>query len=107
MRHFLNSVWRETDGVLSFEWTLLCVLVVIGIVSGLAGARDAIIDELGDTAEAYLAIDQTYSFAGIPALGIPPSSFNDPGHTFTECDRNGVIVDGGNIEPFPPDDFDS
>ena len=56
-----SRMWREEDGVLSFEWVMLVTLLVIGIVSGLAGARDAIIDELGDVAEAMLALDQSYT----------------------------------------------
>lgn len=99
MRTLLNCMWREDDGVLSFEWTILAVVVVFGIVGGLAAARDAILDELGDTAEAYLSIDQSYSFAGFGPF--PPSSYMDPGHTFTECDRGGVI---GQL---PRDDEDS
>lgn len=54
-----NPCWKEEDGVLSFEWTLLLTLLVIGIVAGLAGARDAIIDELGDAAQGMLALDQS------------------------------------------------
>ena len=57
----LHLMWTEDDGVLSFEWTLLLTLLTIGIVSGLAGARDAIIDELGDVAQAMLALDQSYT----------------------------------------------
>ena len=56
----LTKMWTEEDGVLSFEWVLLLTLLVIGIVSGVAGARDAIIDELGDVAQAMLALDQSY-----------------------------------------------
>jgi Flp pilus assembly pilin Flp len=90
MKTLLNNIWMEDDGVLTFEWTLLVVVIVFGIVGGLAAARDVMIDELGDTAEAVLAFDQSYSFAGIPALGIPPSEYVDPGHTFEDCDRGGV-----------------
>jgi hypothetical protein len=39
---------------------MLVTLLTIGVVSGLAGARDAIIDELGDVAQAMLALDQSY-----------------------------------------------
>jgi hypothetical protein len=46
----------DRDGVLAFEWVLLVTLLTIGIVSGLAGAPDAIIDELGDVAQAMLAL---------------------------------------------------
>jgi Flp pilus assembly pilin Flp len=61
MKNVLARMWKEEDGVLSFEWVLLVTLLTIGIVSGLAGARDAIIDELGDVAQAMLALDQTYT----------------------------------------------
>ena len=54
-------MWKEEDGVLSFEWILLLTLLVIGIVGGVAAARDAIIDEFGDVAQAMLALDQSYS----------------------------------------------
>ena len=51
----------EEDGVLSFEWTLLVTLLVIGIVSAAwPRARDAIIDELGDAAQAMLALDDSF-----------------------------------------------
>src|SRR5262245_39957470 len=61
MRELLFAACREDDGVLSFEWVLLTTLVVIGIVGGLAAARDAITDELGDVAEAMLALDGSYT----------------------------------------------
>ncbi len=61
MKNVLSRMWKEEDGVLSFEWVLLVTLLTIGIVSGLAGARDAIIDELGDVAQAMLALDQSYT----------------------------------------------
>jgi Flp pilus assembly pilin Flp len=61
----LLQIWREEDGVLSFEWTLMLTLLTLGIVAGLAGARDAIIDELGDVAEAAQGIDQSYSLAAV------------------------------------------
>ena len=41
----LRGLWAETDGLMAFEWVLLVTLLTIGIVSGIAGARDAIVDE--------------------------------------------------------------
>src|SRR5437764_14652705 len=61
MKCVMSRMWKEEDGVLSFEWVLLVTLLTFGIVSGLAGARDAIIDELGDVAQAMLALDQSYT----------------------------------------------
>jgi Flp pilus assembly pilin Flp len=56
----LLRLWTEDNGSLSFEWTLLVSLVVIGLVGGLAATRDAVIDELGDVAQAMLALDHSY-----------------------------------------------
>ena len=61
MNKVLSRMWKEEDGVLSFEWVLLVTLLTIGIVSGISAARDAIIDELGDVAQAMLALDQSYT----------------------------------------------
>ena len=61
MKLVLSRMWKEEDGVLSFEWVLLVTLLTIGIVSGISAARDAIIDELGDVAQAMLALDQSYT----------------------------------------------
>ena len=61
MKKVLARVWSEQDGVLSFEWVLLVTLLTFGVVSGIAAARDAVIDELGDVAQAMLALDQSYT----------------------------------------------
>lgn len=98
MNH-LQKLWQEDDGVLSFEWTLLITLLTIGIVGGLAGARDAIIDELGDVAEAAQGIDQSFSLSalnldltinGIPFTSTTAASvFQETAAdaTFVDCDR--------------------
>ena len=61
MRQWLKQIACEDDGVLSFEWVVLTTLLVICIVGGLAAARDAVIDELGDVAQAMLALDGSYT----------------------------------------------
>jgi hypothetical protein len=83
----LERIWREDEAVLSFEWVLLLTLLTIGIVGGLAAARDAIIDELGDIAEAAICIDQSYFLQGDPNLGIPDSEFQDTKPQFSDCTR--------------------
>jgi hypothetical protein len=57
----LKHLWSQDDGVLSFEWVVLVSLLTLGIVAGLTAARDAIIDELGDAAQAMLCLDNSYS----------------------------------------------
>ena len=61
MKNLLKRIWTEDEGVLTFEWVLLVTLLTIGVVGGIASARDAIIDELGDVAQAMLALDQSYT----------------------------------------------
>ncbi len=86
IQNLLLAAWREEDGVLSFEWSLLVILLIFGIVSGLCAARDGIIDELSDQAAAILAFDQSYSFSGFGS--IPASSFTDTIGVVTDCERN-------------------
>ena len=85
-KHLFLTAWQEEDGVLSFEWTLLVILLVFGIVSGLCAARDGIIDEMSDHAAAIMAFDQSYSFSGFGP--IPASSFTDTPGVVTDCGRN-------------------
>ena len=63
MKSLLNRVWREDEGVLTFEWILLITVLVIGIVGGLSAVRDAVITELGDVAEAMISLDQSYTIS--------------------------------------------
>jgi hypothetical protein len=123
----LKLLWAETDGVLAFEWTLLLTVLVIGIVSGVAAARDAIIDELGDTAQVMLAVDQSYTIA-FPLLSevhtSNSSSSSDTSFTdaliYLDCERvdatfgtgggPGPIVgqnNDGSGNPITIDDVDS
>ena len=82
----LHKLWREDDGVLSFEWTIMAVLLVFGIVGGLAAARDVIIDELGDMGQAIVAFNQSFSYSGIP--GFPGAEYTDVMGTVVDCARH-------------------
>ncbi len=61
MKCLLRRMWREDEGVLTFEWILLITVLVIGVVGGLSAVRDAVITELGDVAEAVVSLDQSYA----------------------------------------------
>ena len=107
MKNVAIRTWKEDEGVLSFEWVLLVTLLTIGIVSGVAGARDAIIDELGDVAQAMLALDQSYTIdfpLEVIVHAPTTSSASDSSFTdalaFTDCSRTtsppgqGDVTDG-------------
>ena len=114
--HLFSQMWNEDDGVISFEWTLLITLLTFGIVSGVAAARDAIIDEFGDVAQAMLAIDQSYTIA-FPLLiqvhAPSTSSASDSSFTdaliYTDCGRGFLISNQSSLQgPLGDlDDFDS
>jgi len=114
MKKLVNNLWNDQEGVLTFEWILLVTLLTIGVVGGLAAARDAIIDELGDVAQAMLALDQSYLIdkplgitvvhaqSGSTASG---SSFLDS-LQYADCSRactapsQGPVVDFGKVQGF-------
>ena len=79
---------------MSFEWTLLVTLLTIGIVSGLSAARDGIIDELGDAAQAMVSVDQSFTIdfpLDVDVHTTDPSAASDSSFTdfvtYTDCDR--------------------
>ena len=101
----LQRFWREDDGVLTFEWILLVTLLTIGIVSGVTAARDAVIDELGDVAEAMQSLDQSYTIdhplivtihtdqdSAADSQGVN-SGYSD-NFTFTHCVRGSLEEQG-------------
>ena len=60
MNTWMQRLWHETDGVLTFEWTLLTSLVTVGAVAGITAVRDAVNDEMADVTEAMTTLDQSY-----------------------------------------------
>src|SRR5215207_6996 len=102
MRELFRTACREDDAVLSFEWVLLTTLLVLGVVGGLTAARDAVIDELGDAAQAMLGLDNSYSIdwplevlidldtttgPGPVAVGLASDSSFVDAMLYTDCDR--------------------
>ena len=92
LKNFAAPMWSEDEGVLTFEWILLITLLTIGIVSGVTAARDALIDEMGDVAEATISIDQSFTLAADPCFGTGAMNFSDTKSTFTSCERGTYTV---------------
>ena len=51
---------QKRDGILAFEWILICVLLTIGILGGLAAARNAFLGEIDDTINVVQNIDAEF-----------------------------------------------
>jgi len=96
MKQFFHRLWTEDRGSLSFEWVLLSSVLTIGAVGGISAARDAVIDEMGDTAQAMLSLDQSYTIDHPPHIlvhryshsGAADSVFIDASN-YTDCERGG------------------
>jgi Flp pilus assembly pilin Flp len=62
MKSVLKKFWNDEAGfVVTVEMILVATVLVIGLVAGLTVLRDAVLSELSDTAQAFGAIDQSYS----------------------------------------------
>jgi len=70
----LKRLWCEDEGILTFEWILLLTLLVIGVIGGVAGIRDAIIHECQGVVGAMVNLDQSYYVT--PPLGVAVYSIN-------------------------------
>lgn len=109
MKKLCARMWKEDDAVLAFEWVLLVTLLTIGIVGGVAAARDAIIDELGDVAQAMLSVDQSYTInwpltitvhaepSDAGPSGTANSEFIDD-NFYSDCGRDSTIQGQGPVD---------
>jgi len=92
----LKRLWREDEGFLTFEWIMLLTLLVIGVIGGVAGIRDAIIHECQGVVGAMVSLDQSYYIA--PPLGVSVTSLNSGADTSNNCTSSGsqsAFVDTG------------
>jgi Flp pilus assembly pilin Flp len=70
MTAFFAKLWRDDDGALiSAEYLFVATILVIGIVVGLTGLRNAINAELTDLGNAILALSQGFSIPGASGNG--------------------------------------
>lgn len=97
----LKRLWCEDEGVLTFEWIMLLTLLVIGVIGGVAGIRDALIHEAADTALAITSLDQGYSMNDAPdgngPLGVGVPAING-------ADAAGCTPTSGAVDSFYFDD---
>lgn len=109
----LNRLYKDESGVLTFEWILLITVLVIGIVGALSAVRDAINTELGDVAEAMVALDQSYYICWPWEVATPDnvvdgasnSYFSDGAFIYQErATAEDLVVDGngGEDEGYKP-----
>jgi hypothetical protein len=62
----LKQLWNDDAGyIISTEMLLIFVILVLGLIAGLANLRAAIVSELTESAQAILNIQQGFAIAGV------------------------------------------
>ena len=62
----LQQLWNDDAGyIISTEMLLIFVILVLGLIAGLANLRAAIVAELTESGLALLALNQSFSISGI------------------------------------------
>jgi len=63
--NLMQKFWMDEAGVIvSTEIILVMMILVFGLIAGMASLRDAVAQELGDTGTMVNSLNQTYSFEG-------------------------------------------
>ncbi len=97
----LKQLWNDESGfIVSSELILISTILVIGMVVGLSEVQHAVVQELGDVADAIGSVNQSYRYSGFSARksgrkrGLKSftvgSRFND---REDDCDNNQCDLD--------------
>ena len=71
MFRMLRALWSDDFGALmASELTFLFTMLVVGTVTGLTAMRQAVVSELVESANALMALNQSYSFSGSSIAGV-------------------------------------
>ena len=62
----IRELWNDDNGavLVSAELLFIFAILVLGLITGLVAVRQAVISELVETAQALLALNQSFSFSG-------------------------------------------
>jgi len=66
----LQQLWNDDAGyIVTTEMLLIFVILVLGLIAGLANLRMAIVNELTESGLALLNLNQGYTIAGLSGCG--------------------------------------
>ena len=107
MKNLMKSFIADEAGVIvSTEIILVVLLLVLGLIAGMASLRDQVAQELGDLGEAINALDASYEFVApvytgegsSEGSGGPATEYSDDGDANNTQAPNtapeGMILDG-------------
>jgi Flp pilus assembly pilin Flp len=62
----VRRLWNDDEGaaLVVSEILFIFAIVVLGMITGLVAVRQALISELTETAQALMALNQSFSFSG-------------------------------------------
>ncbi len=90
-----QKLWADEAGiVVSTELILIVLILVLGLIAGMAALRDAVAQELGDLGEAINALDGSYQFAGNTYDSAPTAGNQTEGPSTTYIDDS----DSNNVQ---------
>ena len=100
----LIAIYRDERGaIVSIELVVLATLVVIGLLAGLGTYRDALVQELGDSAAGVASLQQSFSVEAVSLTGdyggIPYDSFVSGSSFLDNTDFCEAILDTPSAPP--------
>ncbi len=95
----LKRLWDDDDGfVVSTEVVFLFTIVVLGLIVGWNAIRDSVFSELADIANAFQAVDQSYTLTGLRSSCVSTALTEGSGLLDPVVDA----LDVTDIPPFDP-----
>jgi hypothetical protein len=102
----LRNLWKDEDGfgILTAEYLFIATILVLGLITGFVAIRQALISELVETAQAFMALNQSFSFTGQSNCesSTAASAASDVNNTINES-STGVVPSGAVISQTPCD----
>ena len=84
MKSMFNRFLRSEEGfILSTEAVLVGTIMVLGLIVGITEVRNAVVQELGDYAQAVSWLSQDYAYTSVTSSNIT-SNLNTAGATFSD-----------------------
>lgn len=66
MKSMMQKLWNDDGGALiAMEFLFVATIIVIGLIVGLVGVRNAVVAELTELGNAILALSQGYNINGL------------------------------------------
>jgi hypothetical protein len=103
MKSMFNRFLRSEEGfILSTEAVLVGTIMVLGLIVGITEVRNAVVQELGDYAQAVSWLSQDYAYTSVSSSNVTSnlttagSQFSDSSDTqlAQATDAQGIVVTG-------------